>query len=122
MREFIVKHLLVTFVALAVLLPAPAIGAPQHDQHHPQAQTTPGDQGKGKGPMMMGQMKMQGAMDEMAAKKKANTDRINALMARVNASRGDEKAAAMADVIAILVEERAAMQEHCAAMHGKMDK
>ena len=63
-----------------------------------------------------------GTSDEMAAKKKANTDRINALMARMNASRGDEKAAAMADVIAILVEERAAMQEHCAAMHGKMDK
>jgi hypothetical protein len=35
---------------------------------------------------------------------------------------GDERTSAMADVIAIVLEERAAMQEHCAAMCGKMPK
>ena len=57
---------------------------------------------------------MQGSkMADMAAKKKANTERINGLMAKVNSSSGEAKAAAMADVIAMLLEERAAMDAHC---------
>jgi hypothetical protein len=74
------------------------------------------------GQMKMGEMKMQATMEEMAAKRKANTERITALMARIQTASGDEKVAAMADVIAILVDERAAMQEHCAAMCGTMHK
>ena len=86
--------------------------AAQHD-HTPQAQ-----QGAAAGGMKMGA----GMMDEMAAKKKANTERIAALMAQVNSSSGDAKVAAMADVIAALVQERAAMQEHCASMMSMMKK
>ena len=68
-------------------------------------------------------MKMDATMmDEMAAKKKANTDRITALMAQVKSATGDAKVAAMADVIAVLLEERAAMREHCATMMSMMKK
>ena len=71
----------------------------------------------------MGGMKMgTGMMDEMAAKKKANTERIAALMAQVKSSTGDAKVAAMADVINVLLEERAAMGEHCATMMSMMKK
>ena len=70
-----------------------------------------------------GGMKMgAGMMDEMAAKKKANTERIAALMAQVKSSTGDVKVAAMADVINVLLEERAAMGEHCATMMSMMKK
>jgi hypothetical protein len=92
--------------------------AAQHD-HEQQAQ---------KGGMKMdgkktGEMKMDPKMmEEMAAKQKANTERITALMAQVRSASGDAKVAAMADVIAVLVEERAAMQEHCAAMMKMMHK
>jgi Family of unknown function (DUF6064) len=101
-------------VAMFVLFPTSSVlaQAPQHD-HEQQAQ-------KG---MKMGEMKMDAKMmDEMAAKKKANTARIATLMAQVKTSTGDAKVAAMADVIAVLVEERAAMQEHCASMMSMMKK
>lgn len=69
--------------------------------------------------MKMGDMKM---MEEMAAKQKANTERINALMATVKSAKGETRVAAMADVISVLLEERTAMQEHCAAMMKMMHK
>ena len=73
--------------------------------------------------MKMGEMKMDGKMmEQMAAKKKANTERITVLMAQVKSATGDAKVAAMADVIAVLLEERTAMQEHCAAMMAMMKK
>ena len=102
-------------VAMLVLIPTSSAlaQAPQHD-HEQQAQ---------KGGMKMGEMKMDATMmDEMAAKRKANNARIATLMAQVKTSTGDAKIAAMADVIAVLVEERAAMQEHCAPMMSMMKK
>lgn len=69
--------------------------------------------------MKMGDMKM---MEEMAAKQKANTERINVLMATVKSAKGETRVAAMADVISVLLEERTAMQEHCAAMMKMMHK
>ena len=102
--------------AMLVIVPASSVfaQAAQHD-HGQQAQPEAG--------MTMGDMKM-GArmMDEMAAKKKANTDRIASLMAQVKSATGDAKVAAMADVIAVLLEERAAMGEHCASMMSMMKK
>lgn len=88
------------------------------------AQTTPHDHGQQAqaSDVKMGEMKMGGKMDEMAAKKKANTERLTALMAQVKSSTGDAKVAAMADVIAVLIDERAAMSEHCAAMMTMMKK
>ena len=75
------------------------------------------------GGMQMDGMKMdRSMMEQMAAKKKANTERINTLMATVRSTTGDAKAAAMADVVSVLLEERAAMQEHCAAMMAMMKK
>lgn len=122
MRTRLLAHALALCVGLAVIGSGPAIaGEPEQARHEPQAQMRQGNQTKGQ--MHMGQMKMQGPnMQEMVARQKANTERINALMTRVNTTSGDEKMAAMADVIAILVEERAAMQEHCAAMHEAMQK
>jgi hypothetical protein len=61
-------------------------------------------------------------MGEMMQKNKANTERLNALMARVKSSSGDAKVAAMADVIAVLLEERTAMQDHCATACSMMKK
>jgi len=98
---------------LGVVPASPVLAqAAQHD-HTQQAQ-----QGAAAGGMKMGA----GMMDEMAAKKKANTERIAALMAQVKSSTGDAKVAAMADVINVLLEERAAMGEHCATMMSMMKK
>ena len=105
-----------------LLLPSAALAqneAHQHDPKAPSSQTTPTKTGQ----MKMGQMHDHPAeMEAMAAKRRANTERLTALMATLNASGGDGKVAAMADVIAILLEERAAMQEHCASMHAASHK
>ena len=120
MRKPSFATLPVLLAATLILLPASSAfaQAAQHD-HQQQAQ-----QGASKmDEMKMGGMKMGPAMmEEMAAKKRANTERINALIAAVKNASGDAKVAAMADVIAILVDERAAMQEHCAAMMSAMKK
>jgi hypothetical protein len=94
--------------------------AAQHD-HGQQAQAT--NEGMKMGEMKMGHEKMAAKMmAEMAAKKKANTDRITTLMAQVKSASGDAKVAAMADVLAVLLEERTAMGEHCATMMSAMKK
>ena len=110
-------------VAMLVCVPASPVlaQAAQHD-HEQQAQKG-GMKGMKMDPMKMGEMKMDPKMmEEMAAKKKANTERITALMATVKSATGEAKVAAMADVIAVLLEERTAMQEHCAAMMKMMNK
>ena len=109
-----------TLVAVFGLMVAPRGAIAQtagHEEHNNQAQAQQGH------PMKRGHMPMQGmSMDEMAAKKKANTERIAALMAQVKTATGDAKIAAMAEVIAVMADERVAMQEHCAAMHAAMHK
>jgi hypothetical protein len=98
--------------------PTVALAQTESSQHdHAAAQQQ--DQMKMK--QMKGQMKMP-SMEELAARKKVNTERIVALMAQVKKARGDERTAAMAELIGILVEERAAMQQHCAEMHAMMAK
>ena len=87
------------------------------------AQTAPHEhkqQSEKSGPSMGG-MKMDAKMmEEMAAKKKANSARLASLMAQAQTASGDAKVAALAEAVAILVEERGAMQEHCAAMMSAM--
>ena len=115
MKKLSFASVCIVLAAMLVFAPAsPALAqAAQHD-HEKQAQ---------KGGMKMGEMKMDPKMmEEMAAKKKANTERITALMAMVKSATGEAKVAAMADVIGVLVEERAAMTEHCAAMMKMMNK
>jgi len=115
MRKPSFTSMCVVLAAMLVFVsPLSAIAqAAQHD-HEQQAQ---------KGGMKMSEMKMDARMmDEMAAKKKANTVRITSLMAQVKSSTGEAKVAAMADVIAVLLEERAAMGEHCASMMSMMKK
>jgi hypothetical protein len=114
------SHIFRTLMLVAAfsLVVAPR-GAPAqttgHEQHQPPAQAPH--------QMKMGHMSMPAMnMDEMAAKKKANTERIAILMAQVKTATGDAKVAAMAEVIAIMADERIAMQEHCAAMHAAMHK
>ena len=106
--------------ALFILVPAPtALAQAAQHEHAQQAQQS----GTKMGEMKMGDMKMDPkAIEQMEAKKKANTERINALMATVKTSAGDAKVAAMADLIGIMLEERAAMQEHCASMMAMMKK
>ena len=122
-RSHVMKTVASVFIALVAMLafvPAsPAlVQAAQHD-HEQQAQKG----GMKMDGMKMGEMKMDPKMmEEMAAKKKANTERITALMTQVKSTSGDAKVAAMADVIGLLVEERTAMQEHCAGMMGMMKK
>ena len=115
MKKLSFASVCVVLATMLVFAPAsPALAqAAQHD-HEKQAQ---------KGGMKMGEMKMDPKMmEEMAAKKKANTERITALMATVKSATGEAKVAAMADVMAVLLEERTAMQEHCAAMMNMMKK
>jgi len=114
------SHIIRTLMLVAAfsLMVAPR-GAPAqttgHEQHQQPAQAPH--------QMKMGHMTMPAMnMDEMAAKKKANTERITTLMAQVKTATGDAKVAAMAEVISIMADERVAMQEHCAAMHGTMHK
>jgi len=40
----------------------------------------------------------------------------------VKSASGDAKVAALADVVAVLLEERTAMSEHCASMMSTMKK
>ena len=105
-------------VAVFGLLVSPRGAIAQTTGHEEHNQPAPAQQGH---QMKMGQMPMQGmGMDEMAAKIKANTERIAALMAQVKTATGDAKVAAMAEVISIMADERVAMQEHCAAMRAAM--
>jgi len=104
--------------ALAVVAPTrgTVTAAGQHDHEQGQtAQSGQGDAGQMKKGHMMGQMNM----DEMAAKQKASTERLAVLMDQIKTSKGDAKVAAMAETIALLVDERAAMQQHCASMMAK---
>ena len=120
MRKMSFATLFVAVVSMSILLPASSAfaQAARHD-HQQQAQ----EGALKKDGMKMGGMKMGPAMiEEMAAKKRANTERINALMATVKSATGEARVAAMADVVALLIEERAAMQEHCAAMMAMMKK
>ena len=120
MKKLSFASVFIVLVAMLVCVPAsPALAqAAQHD-HEQQAQ-----KGRMKmDPMKMGDMKMDAKMmEDMAAKKKANTERLTALMATVKSATGEAKVAAMADVIAVLLEERTAMQEHCATMMKMMNK
>jgi len=109
-------------VAMLVTMPASSVFA-QAAQHDHAQQAQPQKEGMKMGEMKMGEMKMDAAMmAEMAAKKKANTDRITSLMAQVKSASGDAKVAALADVVAVLLEERTAMSEHCASMMSTMKK
>ena len=119
MRKLSIARLFVVLVAF-VLVPASSglAQATQHDHGQQVQKDSPKMDG-----MKMGEMKMNPKMmEEMAAKKKANTERITALMATIKSASGDAKVAAMADLMGVLVEERAAMQEHCAAMMAMMKK
>lgn len=120
MKKLSFASVFIVLVAMLVFVPvSPALAqAAQHD-HEQQAQKG----GMKMDGMKMGEMKMDPKMmEEMATKKKANTERITALMAQVKSTSGDAKVAAMADVIGVLLEERTAMQEHCAAMMKMMNK
>ncbi len=117
MKNLSVAGIHALFVAMLVLVPASAAFA-QADQHD---HTQQADQKGIKMDQKIGEMKMDARMmEEMAAKKKSNTARISALMTIVKTATGDAKVAAMADVVAVLLEERVAMQEHCAAMMKMM--
>jgi hypothetical protein len=118
MRKLSFAGMLAVLVAMLLLVPASAALA-QANQHEHDQQAQKG--GMKMDQMKMGEMKMDATMmEEMAAKKKANTERITKLMATVTSATGEAKVAAMVDVIAVLLEERAAMQEHCAAMMAAM--
>ena len=120
MKKVSFANVIIVLVAILMFAPASSVlaQAVQHD-HEQQAQKG----GMKTDGMKMGEMKMDPKMmEEMAAKKKANTERITALMATIKSATGEAKVAAMADVIGVLLEERTAMQEHCAAMMKMMPK
>jgi hypothetical protein len=108
---------LVAIFAVVLFTLFPTAGLAQAVQHDHQQQAS-AQAGGTKPEAMMGQMKMGGMEDEMAARK-ANTTRLNTLLAEIKTSTGDARTTAMAEVIGILLEERAGMQEHCAAMMKK---
>src|SRR5262245_41741512 len=93
-------------LAAALSLAAPGVVLAQAGHEHNQAAEAT-------------QKKMHGMMAETAAKKAANTARLETLMAQINNSSGETRVAAMSQVIAILLEERAGMIERCHTMMGK---
>ncbi|HEY0283941.1 MAG TPA: hypothetical protein VGC23_01015 [Vicinamibacterales bacterium] len=106
-------------VALFGLVLSPSVLSAQDAGHDHAAQVQVAPQGG----MKTGEMKMDGRMmEQMAAKKKANTERFTVLMAQVESATGAARVTALADVVAVLLEERTAMQEHCAAMMAMMKK
>jgi putative copper export protein len=115
MRTLSLVAVFALLIGIAVFAPTgPALAASQEHQHDQQA-----DQDG----MKMSAMKMAGMqMGAMMEKKAADTERLNVLMAQVKNSTGEAKATAMAEVIALLLEERAAMQDHCAMVCSKMKK
>jgi hypothetical protein len=121
MRKLSLVSVLAFFIGVPVVISSSAaLAAPQEHQHEQQAAQAGGAK---MGEMKMGQMKMAGMqMGDMMEKRKANTERLNALMAQVNNSTGDAKVTAMANVIAVLLEERTAMQDHCAMACSMMKK
>jgi uncharacterized protein involved in copper resistance len=105
-------------IVLAAIGSVPAASQPQHEHGSPAAQKA--DQMK-PGHMNMPQMDA-AHMQQIAEKKKANTERLNTLAAQLKESTGEKKMAVMSEMIGILVGERAAMAEQCAAMHAMMEK
>jgi hypothetical protein len=105
-------------VALFGLVLSPHVLSAQDAGHDHAAQVQAAKQGG----MKTGEMKMDGKMMQMTAKKDANTECITVLMAQVQSAAGEARVAALADVVAVFLEERTAMQEHCAAMTAMMKK
>jgi len=107
-------------VLAAIALSTPGVAQTPAHQHDAQAQGEP------KAEQKMGQMgdqkmaEMKKMMAEKMAAKDAAADRLAALMTKMKEATGDAKVAAMADVIAALVDQRAAMEEHCAMMMKMM--
>jgi hypothetical protein len=104
---------------LAILGSVSMAGEPQH-QHGTPAPARQASQMKS-GDMTMPHMDA-AHMQQLVEKKRANTERLNTLMTQMKDATGETKAAVMSDIIGILVEERAAMADECAAMHAMMGK
>ena len=109
-------------VLAAIGLSTPGMAQTPAHQHDAQVQEKPRAEQK------MGQMgdqkmaEMKKMMAEKMASKEAGADRLAALMTKMKEATGDAKVAAMADVIAALVEQRAAMEEDCDMMMKMMMK
>ena len=104
-------------VLASIVLASPGRAQTPAHQHGAQVQTQPpAEQMKGQmaGDQKMAEMKKM--MAEKMAAKEAAADRLAALMTKMKEATGEAKVTAMADVIAALVEQRAAMDEHCAQM------
>src|SRR5688572_25860734 len=109
-------------VLASIVLASPGRAQTPAHQHGAQVQTQPpAEQMKGQmaGDQKMAEMKKKMMAEKMAAKEAA-ADRLAALMTRMKEATGEAKVTAMADVIAALVEQRAAMEEHCAMMMKMM--
>lgn len=102
----------VSMLALLVTAIAAVPARPASAQQQPHDHAQPADE---KGAMGKGEM-MKKMMDSKT------TARIDALMVQIKNATGEARATAMAEVIALLVEERAAMGERCAAMMAAMKK
>jgi hypothetical protein len=63
---------------------------------------------------------MSAMRDRMMAEMKAMDATLDGLVAKMNGAEGDAKVAAMADVIAALVEQRSAMRDRQMQMHTRM--
>jgi hypothetical protein len=106
-------------VLLALVFGLAAARAEAQDPHHPDqgtaaapyAATTPEQR---RGMMNQNMMKMMGEM-------KAADAKLDALVQAMNAAKGEEKANAIAAVVAALVEERRSMHSSMAAMMNTMN-
>lgn len=113
MRVAVVLVILVLGAAV-VLGQTPASGA-----HHDAA----AEQGKPQASAMIGGQKDMAEQQAMRAKMAAADQKLDQLVAKMNAAKGDEKTAAIAAVVTELVAQRRQMQEQMTRMQsGMMDQ
>jgi formate dehydrogenase maturation protein FdhE len=116
MRPRIATLTLTVLAAVFILLPAPlraqqTATAQEHQQHHP---ATSAEQAA---PAVSPPAETQPAAMAMMARMKATTERLDALVTRMNAAQGQAKTDAIAELLTALVEER---RDMCGPMMAGM--
>ena len=109
----------------AFVLSAPArlhaqqADSPQHDQHHPVATDTPS---AAQAPASAPAPQQAEAATGMMARMKASGARLEALVKKMNAAKGEAKTEAIAELLTALVEDRRHHESMMANMSGMMSK
>jgi len=102
-----------------VRLHAQQADSPPHDQHHPGATDTPP---AAQAPASAPAPQQAEAATGMMARMKASGARLEALVKKMNAAKGEAKADAIAELLTALVEDRRHHESMMTSMPGMMSK